>query len=217
MTQSLPFYSKPFSQSKLTALIALLFVFIPVFSQISQSEREIYFDDKQISSSKNAIKINLLWLLQKEAALIWEHHYAPKLSFQVGAGWIADGYHHSQYHMLSELNDIIISPKVEGSGWSLILENRFYHKTGPSSRFYNFSYKHRNFSDLHSNDLMIGVGLYFMLIDRFKLDFSANFCFRIINLKSPESSWEGDNYYADINKFNVDIPLSINIGYLLAK
>lgn len=190
-------------------MFALIIVLFPVLSlaQLSEEERSYYFDDARISSSPNTIKLDLLWLSQKELSVHWEHNYSRHVSFEAALGYLMPEYQHSlwSYLFLEEYKR-----QYYPSGFSVFLQNKFYTKAGFKSTYFHIGIKHRRFSTMSSMDYLTGPGIQWVLGDRIKLDLNASLCVRTKKRKS------NDKYgYQDGDEFMTDLPISLRIGYIL--
>jgi hypothetical protein len=183
-------------------------LFLTFFSsaQLTDDEKNYFFDDNTISSSKNIIKTDLVGFVQKEIVVLWEHSYAPKISFEAGVGILADGYSHSLWNKLLADNKFV----MDGSGVSISLQNRFFYRKGFSSPYVHFGIKHRRFSQLTSTDYLTGLGMQYLVGNRIKVDFAFSLCWRRQNPKDDQTT-----AFEDFDNNTIDVPLSLKIGYLL--
>ncbi len=191
---------------RVVLLIAFLFSSFHAFAQLSEGEKDYFFDDNAISSSKNTLKVDLLGLAQKELGLRWERAYVPKISFEAGAGILLEGYNHSLWNKVWGENEY----RVHDGGCWLFLQNRFYYQKGFRSPYAHIGIKHRRFPRLTSTDYLVGTGWKLLAGNRFIIDFSFSLCWRNQNLKDGESyAFDGGS------DSTVDMPISFNLGYLL--
>jgi hypothetical protein len=170
---------------------------------LSDSERDHYFDDNKISTSRHTLKIDIFPLIQKELALNWEYAYHRHNSLETSIGYLRPGYHHSWITLISGITDDI---ELYPGAFSVSLQNRFYYKPGFKSQYANVGIKHRRFSTMASTDFLVGTGYQWLFHDRLKFDLNFSIGWRRKVRK------ENDSYgVQDFDKFTIDLPLSVKL------
>jgi len=167
-----------------------------------------FYDDGGISSAKNILKLDLTGILQGEYAVCWERMYYKNLCVQLSAGILSPRF--SYKFLLDDLfcpwyNNFF----PEKTGWSLGIENKLYPKGPPKGFYILCGAKHRQFSEVVTNDLYTGIGWQLKITDYIPLEMNLGLGVRY------QRSRDGASYVFDNNQDQVTIlPFTARIGYL---
>ncbi|MFP5471663.1 MAG: hypothetical protein ACLGGV_08700 [Bacteroidia bacterium] len=107
-------------------IILLCFFALSTFLCIAQEDVSKYFDDKERDKSKLAIKTNIEPFFHREVPIFIEHYFKQRLSWEVGFGFLLDGYNHYLLYNLRDYKGYI----GDSMGYAFSGQVRFYPKKG---------------------------------------------------------------------------------------
>ncbi|HEY8400302.1 MAG TPA: hypothetical protein VIK89_03515 [Cytophagaceae bacterium] len=189
---------------KLLLIATSLFLSYSIYAQTDDDDLKAMFDDGNISTSKNVLKINSLAWPAGDLPIHYERVLLEVLSVEVGVGYILDM---ETIEIQIPYEDRVGS---KGNGYSLWVNPRlFLTGNAPEGYYMGMLYRRRAYSFEYTyNDYVIINGIQSPFAKgRFMVDFMYGFGLRFVDSGLYQSS------LPSFNKMRMVFPTSVKLGY----
>lgn len=195
------------------------FLLFLIFSQINTlaqttdtTDISYYFDDGDISISKNILKLNVASLVTGDLNLSYERKIANWFAIEVAGGVLLPYYTPELFEIAADNNEIT---KPEG-GYSFSVQPKFYlFSDAPEGGYFSLQFRKRHYilNDLEMpeigyQDFTINFGSQFNLVHRLVLDYHLGVGFRY---KTYHNRWLSGPH---TKIGGICMPLALKFGYL---
>lgn len=193
-----------FTNTLIKQSFLILFLFIGLSRGYAQPDSlSRYFDDKEISTSKNILKLDLISVIRGDLGLQLEHKISNELSLTAGVGVLMPYYIH----------DLLISTgnqDINSKGFSYQLHSRWYPEGVPTQNHYGVLFRSRNFADVRTSEYALFLGKQKLPHKNFLYDW-----YFAIGIKTQKSK-DGETYLydSDFGVFPIAL-IGLQIGTLL--
>lgn len=189
-------------------LFGLIFIFSSIstaFSQTDQNELDAIFDDGNISTAKNIVKLNPPALLAGDLPLLYERKLSDALMLEVGVGYLLNI---KSYELTLPMDQLGREPR--GSGFSIWLNPKlFLTGDAPEGYYMGLFYRRRQYSSgLVYSDFCLNNGFQVNLDGRYMLDFMYGSGIRFVDDPDQQTG-----FYQGM-EVKLIFPVAVKFGYL---
>jgi hypothetical protein len=185
------------------------FVVLLPFLSLAQDNSQAnayYFDDDEISSSRNIIKVDAISLIHGELPITLERTITRRFSVEGGLGILLPYYVHDFLPLIfDDERQRFTNNKFGSSVW---LKAKLYEDRAPDLHYIDFTLHRRNFAENSVTDVSFGLGNQLIIGKRLAFDYGFGVGVRFQNTTSEEYIFDPDM------GMTIIIPLQIKLGYL---
>lgn len=174
------------------------------FGQTKEDDLQAMFDDGNISTSKNLVKVNPTAFIAGDLPIFYERVISDVVGVEIGIGYLIDM---KSYEFTLAMEEF--GPERKGSGYSIWLNPRIYFGgEAPEGYYLGLLYRRRSFSSgFLQNDFSMNNGFQFGIKDRLLVDIMYGLGLRFIE----DPAYSTGSYELDVD---IVLPFGIKLGYL---